>query len=73
MAGRRFQRQGIGGLRRVGELPLSRNRILMNSVHDRYVSHLAPVYLCAAGGCAAALFKGEADLRDLNGEPRTDR
>jgi len=45
----------------------------MQSVHDHYASHLAPIYAWMCGGAEAALVRGDAELDALGLMPRAAR
>lgn len=45
----------------------------MQSVHDHYAGHLAPIYAWMCGGAASALTRGEAELDALGLVPHATR
>lgn len=45
----------------------------MQSVHDHYATHLAPIYAWMCGGVEAALARGDAELESLGLAPRATR
>jgi 2-polyprenyl-3-methyl-5-hydroxy-6-metoxy-1,4-benzoquinol methylase len=45
----------------------------MQSVHDHYASHLAPIYAWMCGGVEAALVRADAELDALGLMPRAER